>query len=171
MCGNIGCSPWFVCIPCRNASPGLDIYQMRVATSHNGISHTGEVRPVLWQDLTLLIQQYQEEQYDIIVGLDANSDCDNPRSEISQFAEENNLIDFYSHFQGGELSSTENGSKLIDTILVSTRIINTIQRILFLPYDTLDYSDHRALILDLNKNVLMKHHTRNPISPILDDYT
>ena len=67
-----------VYIPYVNHNPGPNTFQIRIATSHPELSHSSEVRTVLWQDISTVVKQYQEQQYGILIGLDDNSNCDDP---------------------------------------------------------------------------------------------
>ena len=158
-------------------------YQMGIARSHPGIYHSSETIPVTWNDLSNVIKNYQEKQYEIIVGLDTNSDCDDESSNITNLRLETDLIDCFTlYFPGIKISSTSQGTNRIDAILISPNLIPMVHNIQFLPKDSIIESDHKAVVLELkysllfnrgcvNTTALMSRRLTMPRPKVITKYT
>ena len=128
---------------------------MGISRCHPDVYASSEVSSVSWNDLINLVNYYKEQHYDIFIGLDANSNCQNRNSDITHFKKSTDLYDCYdSFFPQSQVASKEGGSSRIYTFLVSLSLLPEIKKIYFLPFDDIIQSYHRALILELKTNDL-----------------
>lgn len=134
---------------------------MEIARIHPENFDSSETIPTTWEDLTQVVLKYQREQHDIIIGLDANWNCDGTDNYMTTFKTETNLTDCFLLFHHQhKISSTIHGTNRIDTILMSKDIMNDVSNIYFLPIYSLIPSDHHDIILELNRTLLF--HPRHP---------
>lgn len=142
-------------IPCTNATPGPQTYQMGIAYAHPNICHSSEVIQETWHDLAICVTRYKNEKFEVIIGIDANSNCNDQNSNIGHFLNETDMSACYSIFHPeSTVSSTEMGTARIDTFIISPSLVPAIQTIHFLPYDAIVDSDHHGIILEISTDNL-----------------
>jgi hypothetical protein len=113
------------------------------------------------QDLEAFIQHLQAQKHDIIVGGDWNDSISIPNSRLLKLSTSLDLVDpwltFYPHHP--EFPTFELGTQRIDSILVSRRLLPSIERIGYSPVGGLFLTDHRTVMLEFNTNNLFGNDT------------
>jgi hypothetical protein len=98
-------------------------------------------------DLELQILALRETNHEIVLGIDANEHI-HQSSKLLPFLESTGLID--SHIHPSEtISSTKLGSRKIDFLFTTLAIKNHISKSGILAYDTIYFSDHRPIYIDI----------------------
>ena len=97
--------------------------------------------------------------------MDSNSDTNRQTSHLNNLINKCNLYDPMKHIHPEleHIPTCKTGSKRIDIILISHAIISSIQNISYLNYDTITYTDHKPIVLDLDTTTLFKSHQTNTI--------
>lgn len=121
-------------------------------------------RTILINDLIKLTQQWQQENCDILIGMDANSHLDESPTEILSLIQETNLTSLHKHISAPATHS--GGSKCIDFIFGTPRLANAVRSAGYLSfYEGAWPSDHRGLFVDINIPELIDgvvHNLDNP---------
>ncbi len=115
-----------------------------------------EPRQQFWTDLTNHIRNLQSSGHLIIVIGDFNTTVNaNNHSPIRRLQESCHLADAVSHFHNcQDQTSYSRGATIIDYCFVSMEILPSIKASGYLPLHFFNYSDHRALYVDFDSNVL-----------------
>ena len=127
------------------------------------------------RDLRVFIEDLQHKNHEIIVMIDANenseaisSNISNPNHSVLRMFQHINLVSAYTIFTGNmdNLPNTHiNGSSCIDYIYVSRNIFNSVTSISIMPFSEGFPSDHRAIVLQLKKEVLLNHNRTDMTRP------
>ena len=108
-------------------------------------------------DLSKFIQECKSQGDEVILCLDANEELTkdgNPKKgSTSQLTKDNAMI--YAHkFLGGTGGTSKISGKIIDYILVTAGILPSIIRGGKRPFEEGVASDHKALFLDLDAEII-----------------
>lgn len=127
--------------------------QRRFLDIHNRHEHP---RVAFIQDLTRYIQSLQQKQHDIVVGGDWNDWLGSPRSQLMTMCTRLNLVDPWAktHPDDLDFATFEFGQHRIDSVFVSLGLQEAITAVRYTPGGMLFSTDHRAVILEFNTNVL-----------------
>ena len=121
-------------------------------------------RQQVLEDLDIRLQQWQGDKHDIILMMDANSDLND--GALTKILHKHKLSDAMGRQHGCNQPATyERGTRTIDYIFCTERIIDSIEKGGIIPFNELIQSDHRALFIDININKAFKgsiHETENP---------
>ena len=152
---------------CQNSqTQGSSTYYMQLyrRMQHIDFKHR-DVKTWCWLELSDYINEQQVEGHDIILSMDSNSDIDRTTSHLNKLINKCNLYDPMKHIhpETTHIPTCKTGSKRIDIILVSREIISSIQNITYLDYDSITFTDHKPIMLDLNTKTLFKGHQINSI--------
>jgi len=122
-------------------------------------------------DLINQIKQWRNQGKDVLIGMDANENVDDPNSQIACLFEETDLIDLHHHrFPAHTKPAThQRGSSPIDLIIGSPLLATALQHAWILPFGepALIKGDHRLLGVDFCPNRLFGSTTENPSSLLL----
>ena len=119
-----------------------------------GITNPNPRQQVL-DDLDKMLQQWQDENNDIILMMDANSNLQD--RALTQVLHKHKLNDALGIHHGYNQPPTyARGTRTIDYIFCSECIIDSISKCGILPYNELILSDHRALFIDIDINKAFK---------------
>ena len=164
---------------CHNSRPGPN-----TAAAHQ-IAHIIEDAPLettrsrqtpresFIQELQSFITQAQLSGEDIILAGDFNEEMGNETSGMDRLATTCSLIDLFSVRTGTQTlpSTYQRGSKRLDYILISPRLLPTV---LAAGYDPFGYrlpSDHRGMYVDLSTEGLFQHDHPEMAPIIQRDFT
>jgi len=120
-------------------------------------------RKAFIDDLIKFITEKQQSGHSIIVGGDFNETIDKQSSGILRLITATNLIDPWSHRfpHTPSFNTYSRGSDRIDHVFCTPSLISSIQSIGYAPFRWITNSDHRALLIDFNINMLFhgKHNS------------
>jgi hypothetical protein len=144
-------SVYQVCQTPTNKLGNTAYHQQRRALDQEGRSSV-HPRQAFINDLISSVQFKQQQQYDVMICGDFNEDLEARRSGILRLATTLQLVDpwlqkFPHHVSFG---THDQGTRRIDAILLSPRLIPSIQRIGYAPFQYVTDSDHRALFVDFH---------------------
>ena len=142
----------------QNSVPGDDtVYAQQYRLLRRQNIMNPKPKKVFDDDLCQLLTDWKNANIDIVLMIDANAEItDKQLQKISQSAQ---LYDIMSSRHGMNCPRTYvRGNKRIDYILGTKNIVNAISKCGILAFNTGIISDHRALWLDLEINVLLKQH-------------
>jgi exonuclease III len=152
-------SVYQVCLNPTNKLGQTAWHQQRRALDLCG--NTSHPRLAFMQDLEAIIQRLQAQKHDIIVGGDWNESIGVPNSRLLKLCTSLDLMDpwltFYPHHT--EFPTFELGVNRIDSILVSRRILPSIERIGYSPVGGIFTTDHRTVMLEFNTKNLFGNAT------------
>jgi hypothetical protein len=97
-------------------------------------------------------QQFQRQNHDIILGGDFNETLDATNSGLLKIATGCNLMDpwLLRHPGHGPFKTQATGSKRIDSVLMSHRLLDSARSIGYGPFGFITNSNHRPLFLDFH---------------------
>ncbi len=153
-----------VCLPTRHeTSTSNTAYLQQSRHLRNANNHTCP-RDQLLLDIGLLVQNWTHHDQETIILIDANEPA-SLTSKWATFMSQHNLFNAHAMFHSETPPSTNiNGSKQIDFIACSPRVIECISKAGFLAFDTGPFtSDHRCLFIDLDASKLLQSRTNDPI--------
>jgi hypothetical protein len=148
-------SAYQVCPQPTNPKGNTAWHQQRLALNlarrHHIHSHKAFV-----DDLLQTIQQFQRQNHDIILGGDFNETLDATNSGLLKIATSCNLTDpwLLRHPGHGPFKTQATGSKRIDSVLMSHRLLDSVRSIGYDPFGFITNSDHRPLFLDFHTRCL-----------------
>jgi hypothetical protein len=141
------------------------------------LTHNNQLEPSQQtvRDLRIFIEDLQFKNHEIIVMIDANETTDailsntiNPNHSVLRMFQQLNLVSAYTFFTSNteNLPNTHiNGSRCIDHIYVSRGIFNSIAGISIMPFSDGFPSDHRAIVLQIKKEILLEHNRTDMTRP------
>ena len=135
----------------HSSNPGPLTYESQL----NRLKGDNDVKltPVacLWRDLKQFLVDKQDRDVTIILGIDSNTDLDNLQSPMYKIAMELGLIDVrpLSNNSDGKCSTFRDGSRRIDSIFVSEKVLRQVRNPQYLGFHDMIFSDHRGAIIDL----------------------
>ena len=153
-----------VCLPTRDeTSTSNTAYLQQSRHLRNCNNHTCP-RDQILIDIGLLVQKWTHHDQETIILIDANEQ-DSLTSKWSTFLSQHNLFNAHSMFHSETPPPTNiNGSKQIDFIACSPRVIDCISKAGFLAFDYGPFtSDHRCIFIDLDASKLLHSRTNDPI--------
>eukprot|EP00978_Attheya_sp_CCMP212_P047772 scaffold428280_cov122-Attheya_sp.AAC.1 len=110
-------------------------------------------RKQVFADLTEQIKEWQKDNAEIVLCLDANADLRD--TEFQDLIRKTELIDLMTTRLGAELPETYvRGKKTIDHIFGSARLENAIECAGYFAFNNGIMSDHRGLFIDFNRAIL-----------------
>ena len=125
------------------------------------------------QDLSKLVDSLTKQNHDIILMGDFNEVIGEQPDEMASVIKKGHLTDAYCHKHGlaNESSTYARGSRRVDYILVSPRLIDFIRHTGAEPFNFRLFSDHRGLFVDFSMpgffdrapNILAKLRSRDLI--------
>ena len=150
-------SAYQVCPRPTNPIGNTAYHQQTRALNMHGRTGT-QPRKAFIDDLTAQIQHFKTQGHDIILGGDFNESIQDRNAGLLRLALTTNLIDpFTYHFPHHEDFGTHTtGSRRIDYILISPRLIHSVKAIGYGPFNYVTNSDHRPIIMDLDTKKLFK---------------
>lgn len=152
-------SVYQVCISPTNSLGQTAWHQQRRALDMRG--DTSHPRLAFMNDLEAFIQRLQAKKHDIIVGGDWNDSLSAPNSRLLKLCTTLDLVDpwltFYPHHR--EFPTFERGAHRIDSVLVSRRLVSSIEQIGYSPVGSLLNTDHRTVMLAFHTTTLFGNAT------------
>jgi len=117
-------------------------------------------------DLILQVKTWRTAGAEVLIGMDANEDVDNPQAKITRFFRETDLLDLHHHrYPAVKKPVThQHGSDPIDIMLGSRLLSTALIHAWMLPFRNphLIKGDHRLLGLDFSPDILFGGQTVNP---------
>ena len=143
-------SAYQVCTTPTNAIGNTAWHQQKRALLAQGRDE--HPRKAFIDDLAAVIRKFQVQKHDIILGGDFNETTDDPTSGVLRLATTVQLTDPWDQRYPAHPSfhTHRYGSKRIDSILVSHRLLPAINSIGYAPFDYLIDSDHRAVVISFD---------------------
>ncbi len=115
-------------------------------------------------DLIKLVKKWQEEQSEIIIGMDANDPIDTPNSDIIKLLQDTTLTTLHKDIEAP--ATYARGKNCIDFIFGTPQIANATKAKGFIPFlNGAWVSDHRALFVDIDTLALFNGDTSNLENP------
>ena len=112
-------------------------------------------RQQVLDDLEILQLQWKGDNDDIILMMDANNNL--LEGALKKVLHKHKLSDAMGSLHGHDQPPTySRGTRIIDYIFCSERLINSIVNGGINPYNDVIPSDHRALFIDINVNQVLK---------------
>jgi len=129
------------------------------------------LRKLFITDLVTQINSWRNQHKEVLVGLDANENVDDPRSKIMRLLAETDLIDLHQHRYPAlkKPATHQRGSHPIDLIIGSPRLASALINAWILPFGDppLIKGDHRLLGLDFNAELLFGSKPNQPSPGLL----
>jgi hypothetical protein len=100
-------------------------------------------------DLQRLIVKFQSEGHEIVLMMDANEGSE-LGSGVDKLIQRCGLADAHAAAGGSPPATYQRGSKKIDFVLVSPRLVTAVRAAGILPLNDGYLSDHRALVIDFD---------------------
>lgn len=121
----------------------------------NDLSKPLQLNSQCWLDFTVYINELQSDNIQCIIGMDANSNPQDPRSHISQFIINCNLVDCVATMSPHQqhTATYNRGSKRIDIVLTTKILCRDIVHTSIIPSDMIIQSDHLGIILDISMEI------------------
>jgi len=117
-------------------------------------------------DLIAQIQQWQQQQKEILISMDTNEDVDNPKSKISCIFAETDLVDIHQYWHPGikKPATHQCRSAPIDLMLGTTLFAIATTAVWMLPFGNppLIKGDHWLIGMDFHPGILFGS---TPLSP------
>ena len=133
---------------------GTSYMQQIRLLKQQGITNPNPRQQVL-DDLDTLLSQWSDDKHDIILMMDANSNLQD--GSLTKVINKHKLNDALGNRHGHTQPATyARGTRTIDYIFCSERIVDSIVRGGMLPYNEIIQSDHRALFIDIDINKALK---------------
>jgi len=121
-------------------------------------------------DLIKQVQQWKQARKEVLLGMDANKDIDDPRSTISKLFTKTRLIDLhnYRYPTQRKLATFQCGSSPIDVITGTTLLAEALTLAWILPFGMppLIKGDH-LLGIDFNPDILFRNTPTSPATGII----
>lgn len=132
-------------------TPGISKAYLQQSFILRNMSNLKDPREVVLEDLTARIQQLQESGHEVIVTMDANDNPDG-KTSFTRWIAKNKLTDVHAAHHGidGEPNTHDRGTRRIDYIFATADIFKYIVRSTILPFKDICYTDHRALLIDID---------------------
>ena len=113
-------------------------------------------RKAFIDDLHAFLTHLRSKSHDIVLGGDFNETIEDRNSGLLRIATSHNLIDpFIQRFpRYKEFGTHEAGSRRIDSVLMSTRLLSSIRHIGYGPFSMVLNSDHRPLFIEFKTKEL-----------------
>ena len=112
-----------------------------------------EITPkrLFWNHLAKFVNETNDRNIQIILGIDANSNIDSHQSDIGKFLQETNLRDPISELNSGQCNSPTYiyGSNRIDGISLSNELLQTTHSADVIPNTDIIDTDHHGIIIDM----------------------
>jgi hypothetical protein len=112
------------------------------------------------RDLCLFLKEIASLGHDVILSGDFNEDLGSDPNGMAQILQECSLVDLFTH-QHPSLSKPATyarGKSRLDYVLVSARIIESVQRCGYEPFGQRLQTDHRAYFVDFDDQILFGGH-------------
>lgn len=118
--------------------------------------HNIHPRKAFQEDLHKFISDLKTKQHDILLGGDFNESLTDKKSGIHHLATTHNLIDpfLYRFPNHPPFGSHIKGSRRIDLILMSPRLLQSLRGIGYSPFYFSTCSDHRQIVIDFDTHTL-----------------
>jgi exonuclease III len=118
-------------------------------------------RTAFINNLTKFIKDLQTTKHEIIVGGDWNETLEDRRSRLLKLATNCNLTHpwLLRHPDIPDFKTQDQGSRRINSVLVSHRLASCIQGIGYAPFKYITNSDHRPLFIDFDTKALFGDET------------
>jgi len=117
-------------------------------------------------DLIQQIKQWRQQNKEVLIGMDANENIDDPNSHIARLFDETDLIDLHHHRYPTKPkpATHQRGSKPIDMMIGSPLLAAALLHAWILPFGepTMIKGDHRLLGLDFSPTILFGSTTSTP---------
>jgi len=109
-------------------------------------------------DLISQVRQWRNQKKEVLIGMDANENVDNPNAKIARIFDETDLIDLHQHRYPtrAKPATYQRGSNPIDIMLGSPLLASALTKAWILPFGdppTIK-GDHRLLGLDFSPTIL-----------------
>ena len=144
--------------PCSNSNPRPRtnnhlLYQSIQPVSN--LNHPLQLSSQCWKDFNQYINQLQDVGIRCIIGMDANSDLQNPKSHVSKFIKNCDLLDsvYQDNPHQQNTATYVRGSKRIDVILTTKNLRRYTNQATIIPSDMIIQSDHLGIVLDISKEI------------------
>ena len=144
-------SAYQVCPRPTNQIGNTAYHQQQRALNAAG-RHNLHPRNAFMNDLSDFIASLRGQHHDILLGGDFNEALTDKNSGIHKLATTHNLIDpFLSRFPQHEPFGTHSsGQRRIDITLMSPRLLGSLKRVGYGPFNFTIMSDHRPVLLDFD---------------------
>ncbi len=117
-------------------------------------------------DLIQQIKQWRMQNKEVLIGLDANENVDDPNSQIARLFDETDLIDLHRHRYptNAKPATHQRGSHPIDLMIGSPLLADALTHAWILPFGDppMIKGDHRLLGLDFDPLILFGSATSQP---------
>jgi len=117
-------------------------------------------------DLIQQITSWRQQNKEVLIGMDANKNIDDPRSKIMRLFAETDLIDLHYHRYPATAkpATHQRGSHPIDLMIGSPLLVSALAHAWILPFGepALIKGDHRLLGLDFNAETLFGSRPSSP---------
>lgn len=153
-------SAYQVCPRPTNQVGNTAFHQQQRALHMQGRQNTTP-RQAFIQDLREFISKLLDKHHDMVLGGDFNESLTDRNSGIHQLAASMQLVDpFLTKFpHQSEFGTHVLGHRRIDLCFVTPRLMPGIQHVGYAPFDFINNSDHRPLILDFHTRHLFGEPT------------
>ena len=118
------------------------------------------------RDLSTFVSTLTSQGHDIVLGGDFNESLEDNNSGILQLVTANNLVDpFMCRFPTVPVFGTHvMGQRRIDSVFLTRRLMASVRKIGYAPFQYATPSDHRPVLLDLDSRILFGHR-HDPLPP------
>jgi len=122
-------------------------------------------------DLISQVQKWRAAGAEVLIGMDANEDMNNPQSKIARIFRETDLLDLHQHrYPAMKKPAThQRGSNPIDLMLGSRLLSTALLHAWMLPFGEphLIKGDHRLLGLDFSPDILFGGQAAHPTTGLV----
>ena len=122
-------------------------------------------------DLISQVQTWRAAGAEVLIGMDANEDVDNPQSKIARISRETDLLDLHHHRYPAtpKPATHQRGSYPIDIMLGSQLLSTAMIHAWMLPFGQphLIKGDHRILGIDFCPEILFGGQTVHPANGLI----
>jgi len=122
-------------------------------------------------DLISQVQQWRQQGKEVLIGMDANENVDDPNSQMARLFDKTDLIDLHHHrFPAQSKPATyQRGSSPINIMLGSPLLVAVLQYAWIPPFSkpTLIKGNHRLLGVDFSPSILFGSTTDTPSTLLL----
>ena len=131
-------------------------------------------RQLFIDDLTQAIKEWQSDNSEVIVVLDANKQIGKPTAGITSLMRDCKMIDLFHHHHGilPEFPTYERGTRRLDYAIGSATLLPFLTRCGYLPFFQGIQSDHRGLFLDISHELIdgLTRLERTPSRYLFSEY-
>jgi hypothetical protein len=140
--------------PTRSSDPGDNTcFSQQWRIMRDNEEKQPDPRKKFITDLKAKIIEWEQQEYEIIIGIDANEPMDNKNSQIKTIIEETTLLSLLETTP--QIATYDRGTKCIDYIFGTPLIRKAIKSAGYLPFYSGGWdSDHRALYIDIDIKIL-----------------